>query len=60
MYGAAEYALNSSGWDHIATALKGCWEFFSPAPDSHPRNGLCVHKAGKVPCIPPVLEGPLQ
>lgn len=27
MCGTAEYALNSSGWDHIATALKGCWKF---------------------------------
>lgn len=35
-------------------------EIYSPAPDSHPRNGLCVHKGGKIPCIPPVLEGLLQ
>lgn len=27
MYGTAECALNFSDWDHIATALKGCWKF---------------------------------
>lgn len=27
-------------------------EIYPPAPDSHPRNAFCVHKGGKLPCIP--------